>query len=579
MDMQATLLNEIVDKSDSGKIVLNSDSQVVLWNRWIAEKSGISPEQAKGHLLTDLFNTVLPPRLLSSIANAVSYGMNSVLSHSFTPHPLPLPHPFGEGLMHQKVTIQTLHNNPGKHFCLLDITDVSYSVARENKLNEQSETLKHMAKHDPLTGLPNRTLFQEYLAITFERARRKKTNFAVMYLDLDNFKDINDSLGHHIGDLVLKAFGERLTQHLRKSDIISRLGGDEFTVLADSLPKEEEAAIVARKILASLEEPFYLEGKEVPLSLSIGIATYPSSGGNPGILLRNADTALYRAKEMGRNNFQFFTSQMNTAAAERHSMEKALHRAVENEEFVIFYQPQIDLRSNRIAGAEALIRWKHPERGILAPGHFLNLATETGLMIPIGEWVLEKACSQMREWAKGDNPPFRIAVNISGQHFQKNGAIDSLARLLKKTGIDPSFIELELTEEVLIERVEENIEALWRLREMGVHIAIDDFGTGYSSLSYLKHFPINTLKIDRSFVQQLMANEKDAIITKSVISLAHDLGLKVVAEGVETADQLPFLLDQHCDEVQGYYYSRPVPAQEFWNYFQESNKTEDKDQE
>lgn len=572
MSLHIGLLEEIVEKSDSGKIVLNADSQVILWNKWISQQSGVKKEEAKGHLLTDIFSDPLPSRLLSSVANAIRFGMNSVLSHSFTPHPLPLKHPFQDGLMYQKVTVQALKSEPGKHFCLIDITDVSYSVSREMKLQEQSEILKHMAKHDSLTGLPNRTLFREYLGRTFERARRKKTKFAVMYLDLDRFKEINDNMGHHIGDMVLKGIGDRLSNLVRKSDIVSRLGGDEFTILADSLVKEEEAAIVARKIIEGFREPLDCEGKEIVIGMSIGIATFPRSGENPDALLRNADAALYRAKDLGRNNFQFFTTLMNTKANQRMALEKDLRKAVDREEFQVYYQPQIDLKSNEIVGAEALLRWNHPEKGVLAPGHFLGLASETGLIVPIGEWVMENACAQMREWSSEGKPPFRVGINISGHHFHKPGAMDTLARVLKRAKVDPGFIELELTEEVLIERVEENIEALWKLREMGVQIAIDDFGTGYSSLSYLKHFPIDTLKIDRCFVQQLLANEKDAIITKGVISLAHDLGLKVIAEGVETEDQLPFLVDQKCDEGQGYLYSKPIPAADFWDYYLKSKK-------
>lgn len=572
MDLHVSLLEEIVEKSDNGKIVLNAEGRVILWNRWIAQKSGITKQEAVGHQLTELFATVLPSRLLHSIENAIRFGMNSVLSHSFTPHPLPLKHPFQDGLMFQKTTVQALQNAPGQHFCLIDITDVSHPVAREAKLNEQSSILQHMAKHDPLTGLPNRNLFREYLTRTMERARRTQSKFAVMYLDLDKFKEVNDTLGHHVGDLLLKEIAERLASLVRKSDVVSRLGGDEFTILADSLEREEEAGLIARKILESFAEPIHCENREIRLGISIGIATYPRAGTNADILMRHADTALYRAKELGRNNFQFFTNLMNTKAIQRIDLERELKRAVEREEFEVYYQPQIDLRTNRIAGAEALLRWNHPDKGILAPGHFLSVASETGLIVPIGEWVVERACAQISAWTRNGVPPFRVAVNISGHHFRKPGAIETLTQLLKKSGVDPSFVELELTEEVLIERVEENIEALWKLRSLGVQIAVDDFGTGYSSLSYLKHFPIHTLKIDRSFVQQLLANEKDAIITKGVISLAHDLGLKVIAEGVETAEQLPFLVKQNCDEGQGYLYSRPVPAADFWHYYLENQK-------
>ena len=572
MELQKALLEEIIEKSDSGKIALNQESQVILWNKWITVQSGIQPTDAMGHLLTDIFKGSLPSRLLSAIANAIRFGMNAVLSHSFTPHPLPLKHPFQEGLMFQKITVQALKSEPGKHFCLIDITDVSYSVSREAKLHEQSESLKHMAKHDPLTGLANRALFHEYLVHTFERSRRKKTKFAVMYLDLDKFKQINDTMGHHIGDMVLQGFATRLSQLVRASDVVSRLGGDEFTILADSLAHEEEAAIVARKILHAFSKPITCEDREITVSLSIGIATYPRAGDDSDLLVRNADAALYKAKELGRNNYQFFTPVMNTKATQRLTLEKDLRLAVDREEFLIYYQPQIDLKTNAIVGAEALLRWNHPEKGILAPAHFLALASETGLIVPIGEWVMEKACAQMRSWSTNGLAPFRVAINISGHHFRIPGAMDVLVNVLKKAGVDPDFVEIELTEEVLIERVDQNVEALWKLREMGVKIAIDDFGTGYSSLSYLKHFPIDTLKIDRSFVMQLLASKKDAIITKGVISLAHDLGLKVVAEGVETADQLPFLIAQNCDEGQGYLYSRPIPPNDFWAYYLKSQR-------
>jgi len=571
MTVNSHLLMHIIEQSDCGKILIDQQERVLLWNRWLEEKSQIKAERAKGSKLEDLFSEKLPMRLKRAISDALR-GLSSVVSSAFTPHPFPLKHPFLDKLMFQRVSTRGFRDDQGAFHCLIEIIDVSHSTARQHLLQKQSAKYSHRASHDGLTGLANRALFTEYLGKTFLNAKRRRERFAVLCLDLDHFKEINDTLGHSAGDAVLCAVSRRLIKALRKSDVIARLGGDEFAVLVDKHEDPRHGAVIAEKIIECLDEPVIFENREIPVKTSIGIATYPECGSDPKELMRNADAALYRAKEEGRNHFHFYTPLMNQQARERMTMEKELMRALEDDEFVLYYQPKIDLKTHRVVGAEALLRWEHPDRGLVPPGMFLPLANETGLILPIGDWVLENALKQFSEWDATGYENLQLAINVSGRQFNETKVADLMSNLLSKTGINPAHIELELTEEVMINRNKENRKVLDGLREMGLHIAIDDFGTGYSSLSYLKDFPLDTLKIDRCFIERLSDNKRDAIITKSIISLAHDLGLKVVAEGVEEQEQLPLLRNLNCDEVQGYFFSRPVPAEQFQTYCRKINK-------
>ena len=430
----------------------------------------------------------------------------------------------------------------------------------ERRLADQR--VVHMAHHDALTGLPNRTLFADRVAQAIARAHRRDGRIAVLFLDLDRFKNVNDSLGHAIGDLLLTAVAERLTNCLREEDTAARLGGDEFIISLPDVADAGEAARIATRILGELAKPFKIAGHQLHADGSIGIALYPTDGGNAETLMRNADTAMYHAKESGRANYQFFSAQMTERVSRRLSTETDLRRALERGEFFLHYQPLIDLGAGRVSGAEALLRWPHTEQRCMSPAEFIPIAEDTGLIIPLGEWVLLEACSQAQAW-QARCPGLRISVNLSARQFRQKDLIGMIERVLGETGLAPALLELELTESMLMHHAEETVGILERLDEMGVHLAIDDFGTGYSSLSYLKRFPIHSLKIDRSFVRDISSDPDDAAIVTAIVAMARSLNLKVTAEGVETEEQAAFLRSLACHQAQGYHFGHPMPATEF----------------
>ena len=423
--------------------------------------------------------------------------------------------------------------------------------------------MAHTAEHDPLTGLPNRTLLNDRITQAIAAAKRHVKKVAVLFLDVDGFKHINDSLGHPVGDQLLQSIAQRLLECVRPVDTVSRQGGDEFVVLISELTHPRAASIMAAKMLRAVAEPHVVGRHELHVTASIGVSVFADDGQNAETLIKNADTAMYQAKENGRRRYQFFTSSMNVRAVKRQSIEEDLRRAIERQEFELHYQPKVDLKEGVITGAEALIRWAHPTRGWVPPADFIPIAEDCALIVPIGRWVLRQACEQARAWLDAGLPATPIAVNVSAMEFQNEEFLQGLSEILKESGWDPKLLELELTESVLMKHVEATIELLQTLRESGVRVALDDFGTGYSSLSYLRRFPIDSLKIDRSFVQQIASGPTDAAIVTAVISMARSLKLRVVAEGVETLQELKFLQARECDEVQGYYFSRPLPAAQF----------------
>jgi diguanylate cyclase (GGDEF)-like protein len=424
------------------------------------------------------------------------------------------------------------------------------------------EKLFHLAHTDALTRLPNRLLFLDRLRQAMTHADRAERLVAVLLLDLDRFKTVNDTLGHSVGDQLLIEVAARLEGCLRDGDTVARLGGDEFTVLVPELRQIHDAESVARKVVAALQHPLPLNGHEIFVTPSVGIAIYPFSD-NIEELLVNADTAMYRAKELGGNQYCFYTHRMRTASVQKLTLESSLRRAIDKDELRLHYQPQIDLPGGRAVGAEALIRWQHPERGLLGPADFIPLAEETGLIVAIGEWVLRRACAHARQWHKAGKGGLRVAVNLSARQFYQKDFVQMVEGILLDTGLPPDLLDLELTESTLMQNTAGTVGALNELRAIGVHVTMDDFGTGYSSLSYLKRFPIDCVKIDRSFVSDITTDPDDAAIANAIIAMAHSLELRVVAEGVETAEQLCFLCERGCDEAQGYLIGRPVPFDQF----------------
>jgi diguanylate cyclase (GGDEF)-like protein/PAS domain S-box-containing protein len=431
--------------------------------------------------------------------------------------------------------------------------------------------IQHLAYHDNLTGLPNRSLLQDRLAHSIARAERTSRKVAVLFIDLDNFKNINDTLGHDVGDELLRQVARRLTTCVRSSDTIARQGGDEFIVLLDSLEDGRGASVVAQTILNSLRAAFDLGGTAQHVSGSVGIALYPEDGRDAQTLMRNADTAMFHGKGIGKNTYQYFTAQMNVAVKRRMTLESALRRAVLQKDFMLHYQPQVDLETGEISAVEALVRWKTEDSGIVMPADFIPLAEETGLISEIGEWVLRESCRQSREWQDRGLRPRRVAVNLSARQFMDKGFFDTLNRVLKDTGLDPSWLELEITESQIMRQTEGLILLLTRLAEMGVNLAIDDFGTGYSSLSYLKRLPIQKLKIDQSFVRDITVDPNDAAIVVAIIQMARSLDLETIAEGVETAGQLALLRSKGCRVGQGYFFSEPMGADSLYPLLRQNN--------
>jgi diguanylate cyclase (GGDEF)-like protein/PAS domain S-box-containing protein len=423
--------------------------------------------------------------------------------------------------------------------------------------------MTHSAQHDFLTGLPNRMLLNDRVSQAIALASRNMKKVAVLFVDLDGFKHINDSLGHPIGDKLLQSIAKRLVDCVRHSDTVSRQGGDEFVVLLSEVEQSEDAAISAGRMLHAVAEAHSIDQHDLHVTTSIGVSVYPDDGLNAETLVKNADTAMYQAKENGRQTYQFFKPAMNVRAVERQSIEESLRRALERQEFALHYQPKTNLSTGEITGAEALLRWTHPIRGPIFPAQFIPVAEDCGLILPIGKWVLREACKQARAWVDAGLPLTTMAVNISAMEFRDGNFLEGVFAILKDTGLDPRSLELELTESVLMKRAESTESILKALRARGVQLAVDDFGTGYSSLSYLRRFPVNALKIDQSFVRQITTAPDDTKIVTAVISMGRSLNLRVVAEGVETQEELAFLRAHECDEAQGYYFSRPVLPQQF----------------
>jgi diguanylate cyclase (GGDEF)-like protein/PAS domain S-box-containing protein len=466
-------------------------------------------------------------------------------------------------LFNEWASITAVRNEHGQvvEFVMI-CSDITHRKEAENKIVYQ-------ANYDELTGLPNRTLFLDRLKQSIMRCKRESAMLALLIIDLDRFKNINDSLGHSIGDQLLKRVSEILESSLRKTDTLARLGGDEFAVVLAPIFGPRNASRVAQNLITKLSEPIRLSSYEVTIGASIGVALYPNDATFPEDLVKGADSAVYKAKEKGRNNYQFYTEDMQLAALRRLSMERDLRSALENEQFELHFQPQVDAKTELVVGVETLIRWNHPNKGWIAPIEFIPLAEDTGLIIPIGDWVLAQACLQIKSWQQQGIAPKSIAINVSGRQFLASDFVKKVEKIVFDTGVNADSVELELTESMLVDDVELALQTLNKLKFMGIKLSVDDFGTGYSSLSYLKQFPLHTVKIDQSFVRDINTDEDDRAIVDAIIQMGHALGLYIIAEGVEEQEHVKYLTDVGCDALQGYYFSRPMSAEDTTLYLKE----------
>jgi len=539
-----------------GDAVVSTDiSGNITFLNFVAETmTGWSLREVVGRPMSDVFRIVnastrrvIPdPMLKSSRQNRIgSVPSNSVLVRR-------------DGTeIYIEDSVAPIHDHAGKVVgSVLVFRDVS--AARE-----MADQIAHLAEHDFLTGLPNRLLLNDRIGQAIALVQRTGGKIAVLFMDLDGFKHINDSLGHSAGDKLLQCVASRLVDCVRSPDTVSRQGGDEFLVLLQGVEKAEDVAIAAKRLMKSLSETYFMGHHDLHITASIGVSLYPEDGIDSETLIKNADTAMYQAKEGGRQSFQFFRPEMNIRAVERQSIEEDLRRALERNEFTLHFQPKISLATGTITGAEALLRWTHPIRGPVPPAQFIPIAEDSGLILPIGAWVMREACMQAQAWVIAGLPVRSIAVNVSAIEFRNERFLEGLFATLNATGLDPSSLELEVTESVLMRNIELATTTLQILRAKGVRVAIDDFGTGYSSLSYLREFPLDALKIDQSFVRQIANSPDGTTIAAAIISMGKSLHLRVIAEGVETSEELAFLRTQHCDEAQGYKFSRPIPAEQF----------------
>ncbi len=531
-------ITDILESISDAFFAVNNDWQVTYINRE-AERL----LQAQRHDVLDRNLLARLPHLAPWFHETLTKAMSLKTPHT------------AEGFDNQSGLWLETHSYPGREGVSAYFRDIS-----ERKRTE--ERLSFLANYDALTDLPNRALLRDRLTQALARLPWQNRVLGVLFCDLDRFKIINDTLGHNVGDHLLKEMARRLQECVRSGDTVARLGGDEFVVLLTDMASTEGVGAIAHKIIESLGQPLHLEGQEIYVTASIGISLYPTDSTDPDTLLKQADVAMYRAKELGKNGYQFYSPMMDAKHTQRLGLESAMRHALARQEFRVYYQPLVDLASGRIIGAEALIRWQHPTLGMIMPLDFLPLAEETGLIIPIGNWVLHTACVQARVWAASGHP-VRMAVNLSNRQYRQDDLLGVIRNILENTGLAPTSLEIELTEEIVMRNMKHSEALLENIRAMGVTLAIDDFGTGYSSLGHLRRFPTQTVKVDRSFITDLPGNVDAAAITEAIISMAHKLKREVIAEGVETEAQRAFLQEQGCDVMQGYLFSPPVPAEEW----------------
>ncbi len=549
------VLSQAVEQSPASVIIADTEGSIRYVNPRFSRITGYGAEEAVHRNLVETLASHAPPDTRAEIEAALANGTE-------WRGELPSQRKNGEEFW-EYVAVSPIRDNDGSisHFLAI-CEDVTVRKVYEERLFNQ-------ANFDSLTRLPNRVLAFDRLTQAIARAHRNGRTVAVMFIDLDNFKSVNDTLGHAAGDQLLIEAAKRLRLATREEDTVARLSGDEFLVILPDLATVHDSKVVAHKILSGFSAPFQLEGRELFFTVSIGISTYPDDSDNPHILLQHADAAMYRAKASGRNTYCYFTPDINRQAVHRLELESHLRQALEREEFVIQYQPIIDVTEQRMIGAEALLSWHNPVLGQVPPEQFIPVAEETGLIVPLGEWVMETACHQAKAWQEQLQSPFRIAINVSSRQFRERNFVRMVRRALDASRLTASDLELEITENLLLKESSEASGILNELNQMQISLAIDDFGTGYSALSYLKHFPFNSLKIDRTFVRDITTDKEDAALTRAIIVMAQSLGLKVTGEGVETRQQLRFLHDEGCNQVQGYYFCKPVPARRFSRLLQE----------
>ena len=552
-DKTLSMAHKVIETSADGIMVVGSDGLIKSVNPAFTTVTGYKAEEVIGR----------NPRILNSGRHEneyFSHMWDSLNSTGFWQGEIWNKRKTGE-IYPQWMTINTILDEHG----LPQSYSAIFSDITERKQSE--EDIKQLAYFDVLTGLPNRRLFMDRLSMALANAQRHEQHIGVMFMDLDLFKRINDSLGHAVGDRVLKEISGRLARSVREGDTVARLGGDEFTVLLPEVAEIGDVVKAARRAIEDIKKPFELEGKDFYITASIGISIFPEDGETVEALLEKADTAMYRAKDAGRNSYQIYSPTMNARSIEKLSMEESLKSALKREEFDLNYQVKIDMTTGHMSGVEALIRWRHPKMGIIMPAEFLPLAEDAGLIAPIGNWVLKAACRQNKDWQDRGMPPVGVAVNISNNQFWDSGLLDGIKQALDESGLDARYLELELTEETVMRKVEEASSILEQIKNVGVNVSIDNFGTGYSSLSHLKRLPIDLLKIDRSFINDMAGSQDDVAIVSTIIRMGQSLNLKVVAEGVETEEQVAFLKERKCDEIQGYLISRPVSAENLISLF------------
>ena len=563
---QRELLGSLLQQSAVPTFVLNPKHEVVIWNRACEEMTGIAADAMLGRdepwrTFYDFKRPVLADIVIyAALKEAQGQSLEAFDKSSFIPEGLQAEGWFEHLNGRDRYLVfnaAPIRNGGGD---LLAVIETFEDITERKHYQEQ---LEYQANFDGLTGLPNRNLLGDRIRQAMLMSLRSRQEVAVLVLDLDNFKLINDTMGHEEGDALLKMVAERLRGCVRGGDTVAHQGGDEFTIVISADALTENAALIAGKILETLARPFAVNGSALVITGSIGISVFPKDGDDVQLLVRNAETAMYRAKEQGRNTCQFYTAEMNARSEVRVALEHELRQALERAEFLVYYQPKVSLRTGRVTGMEALVRWQSPDRGMVGPDTFIPLAEETGLIVPLGAWVLRTVCAQNRAWQDAGLPALTVAVNLSPRQFRQQDIAALIEDALTGAGLDPRFLELEITESMVMRDANRVAALLGDLKRLGVALSMDDFGTGYSSLSYLKRFPFDKLKIDKSFVCDITRDPDNAAIAKAIIAMAHSLHLKVIAEGVETQGQLEYLRSHGCDEMQGYYFSRPVPAREF----------------